>query len=134
MGNYNFEFDLPAGVAAERLVKEILAGERGTIEVKRDFLVSDTGNIAIEFECRGRKSDIAVTKAIWWALVLDGRKFAHEMIIFIKTSRLKEIARNIYREKGWVMGGDKGSNTKMVLIPIEEFIRYNPDSSKPELI
>lgn len=134
MGNYNFEYDLPAGVAGERLVQELLAGERGTIEVKRDFKVTETGNIAIEFECRGHKSDIAVTKATWWALVLDGKKFAHEIIIFIKTTRLKEIARSIYKENGWVIGGDKGSNTKMVLIPIEEFIRYNPEFSKPELI
>ena len=134
MGHYNFEFDLPEGIAAERLVEEILAGERGTIEVKRDFKVSDTGNIAIEFECRGRKSDIAVTKAMWWAIVLDGRQFAHEMIIFIKTSRLKEIAKDIYKARGFVTGGDKNSNTKMILIPIERFFEYNPKSSKPELI
>ena len=134
MGNYNFEQDLPEGVAAERFVQEILSGERGAIEVKRDFKVSETGNIAIEFECRNRKSGIAVTKALWWAIVLDGNLFAHEMVILVKTERLREISRELYKKRKFVTGGDSGSNTKMVLIPIEEITKYKPIFTKPELM
>ena len=134
MANYDFDLDFPDGVAAERLVREILAGERGPVEVKRDFKVSETGNVAIEFECRGKKSDIAVTKATWWAIVLDGDIFTHEVIIFIKTTRLKEIARDMYKNKGFVIGGDKGSNTKMVLIPVSEFFTYRPRVKQIEMI
>lgn len=133
MGYYKFDLDLPEGEFAERLVRELLGGERGSIEVKRDWKVTDSGNVAIEFEYRKRKSGISTTEATWWAIVLDGRQFAHQMIIFIKTSRLKEIAREIYKQKGAVKGGDEGSS-RMVLIPLEEFVRYHPQATQPDMI
>lgn len=132
MGHYKFDIDLPEGEFAERLLKELLGGERGPIEVKRDWRVTETGNIAIEYECRKRKSGISTTEATWWAIVLDGKQFAHEIIIFIKTSRLKEMAREIYKKQGNATGGDIGSKTKLILIPVEEFVRYNPSHSNPE--
>ena len=61
MGNYNFDLDLQDGEGGERLVQEILSGERGTVEVKRDFIVSESGRVAIEFLCRGRPSGIATS-------------------------------------------------------------------------
>lgn len=77
---------------AETLLKEILTkdSEATTIEVKRDFQAADTGNIAIEFEQKGRPSGIATTKAVWWAYCLSG---AHEdeLIVLIKTERLRAI-------------------------------------------
>lgn len=133
MGHYKFDIDLPEGEFAERLVKDLLGGERGSIEVKRDWKVTETGNVAIEFECRKRKSGISTTEASWWAIVLDGRLFAHQMIIFIKTSRLKEIAREIYKQKGAVKGGDDRSS-RIVLIPLEEFVRYSPQATQPDML
>lgn len=132
MGNYKFDLDLPEGEAAERLVKEILCGERGLVEVKRDFKVSDTGNIAIEYKSRGHKSGIATTAANWWAITLDGSQFGHEVIILIKTARLITIARKFYKTGGSVKGGDN-LTSEMVLIPVTELVK--PISvGQPELV
>lgn len=133
MGHYKFDLDLPEGEFVEGLVKDLLSGERGTIEVKRDWKVTETGNLAIEYKYKGKPSGIATTKATWWAIVLDERQFAHEMIIFIKTSRLREMARGIYKKRGGVIGGDK-RQSKMVLIPVEEFFKYNPSSTQPDML
>jgi CRISPR/Cas system endoribonuclease Cas6 (RAMP superfamily) len=133
LGNYKFDIDLLEGEYAERMVKELLEGQRGTIEVKRDYKVSDTGNIAIEYESRGHKSGIATTEATWWAIVLDGNQFAHQMIILIKTNRLKEIAREFYKTNNHVSGGDK-STSKMVLIPLVSLLKVKPKQVQPDLI
>lgn len=133
MGHYKFDLDFPEGEFAERLVRDLLGGERGSIEVKRDWKVTETGNLAIEYEYRGRKSGIATTEATWWAIVLDGCKFAHQMLIFIKTSRLREMAREIYKKGGTVKGGDK-MRSKMVLIPLEELVRYSPQATQPDML
>ena len=123
MGNYEFDLDLPEGEFAEELVKSILCEKgRSTIEVKRDFYVSDSGNVAIEYRARGNKSGIAVTKAEWWAFVLDGDKYNHEIIIFIKTERLREIARAFYQKGSHTKGGDDLSS-EMVLIPVLELLK-----------
>lgn len=123
MGNYNFDLDLPEGEFAEALVQSILCEKgRSTIEVKRDFLVSNSGNVAIEYRSRGKKSGIATTKAQWWAIVLDGDKYNHEVIILIETERLRRIARSFYKMGKHTPGGDDLSS-EMVLIPVGELLR-----------
>ena len=133
MAHYNYDLDFPEGEFAERLVRDLLGGERGPIEVKRDWKVTETGNLAIEYEYRGRKSGIATTEATWWAIVLNGPQFAHQMLIFIKTSRLREMAREVYKRGGVVKGGDK-ARSKMVLIPLEELVRYSPKATQPDML
>jgi len=134
MGNYDFKIDLPEGEAGERLTKGILTGERGTVEVKRDWRVSETGNIAIEFKCRGKKSGVATSTATWWAVVLDGPKYGHEVIILIKRHRLRAMAAEYYREGNWTYGGDDGKSL-IVLIPVHQLVSWVPPSTiKPELI
>lgn len=133
MGNYNFDLDLPVGQGGERLVQEILAGERGTVEVKRDFIVSESGRVAIEFLCRGRPSGIATSTATWWAIILDGAKFGHEVTIIIKTRRLREMARDFYKRGSWASGGDDAAS-RMVLIPVQELVHWYPPIVKPELV
>ena len=122
MGNYKFDLDLPEGIAGEDFIKDLLSGDRGKIEVKRDFIVSSTGNIAIEYECRGQKSGIAKTEAMWWAIICDGNIFAHQLILFISTKRLKEIALKYYRSGKHTNGGDD-NKSKMILVPISEFVK-----------
>lgn len=133
MGNYDFKLDLPEGEAGERLTKEILTGERGTVEVKRDWYVSFSGNVAIEFKCRGRPSGIATSTATWWAFVLDGAKYGHEVVVLIKRTRLRELAREFYKKGSWKPGGD-GGTSRMVLIPVEELVKWVPSMVAPELI
>ena len=107
MAQSKWDIDLTAGLFAEKLVIDILGDARGTLEVKRDFKVSDTGNIAIEYRYRNKPSGIAATKATWWALVLDGPRYGHEIIVLIRTERLKQIARSFYKANRITHGGDR---------------------------
>ena len=84
----NFDYDLVIGQKGEKLVDHIF--KNATVEVKRDFWTGTTGNIAVEFESRGKASGISKTKSDYYAFVL-AEQFRDEVIIIIKTSRLKEI-------------------------------------------
>ena len=119
----NFDYDLIIGQQGEKLVDHIF--KNATVEVKRDFWTGTTGNIAVEFESRGKPSGISKTKSDYYAFVL-AQEFRDEVIIIIKTSRLKEIAREYYL-KGHVkeMGDDKTSLS--VLIPIKDLSNFAYD-------
>ena len=119
----NFDYDLIIGQQGEKLVDHIF--KDSTVEVKRDFWTGTTGNIAVEFESRGKPSGISKTKSDYYAFVL-AEQFRDEVIIIIKTSRLKEIAREYYL-KGRVkeMGDDKTSLS--VLIPIKDLSNFAYD-------
>jgi len=71
----DFDLDLAAGHAGEKLVEELLTGGN-TVEVKRDFKWKETGNLYIETACwSSRKecwydSGLSTTKADYWAFVL----------------------------------------------------------------
>lgn len=113
-GNTNkFDVDLKTGQLAEAELVEIIGGNK--LEVKRDFMASKTGNIAVEYESRGEFSGILTTEAEHYAFVLDN------MTIIIETAQLKELM-NIPSAK-IVTGGDDGTST-MVLIPLSEVIKY----------
>lgn len=80
-----------------------------TFEVKRDYMAKQTGNVAVEFECRGKASGINNSKADAWIYVFEDEAYV------ISLKNLREMCQNpnmIYRT---VIGGDKGSNTKMHL-------------------
>ncbi len=115
----DFDLDLKDGEIAEQELKELLAT---TIEVKRDFRCSNTKNVAVEYESRGKLSGIAVTKAKWWAFVLDGAYYEKEVIVLIRTERLKRIARAEHKKGNWIFGGDNDTS-KMVLVPLEHLVK-----------
>jgi hypothetical protein len=82
-------------------------------EVKTD-MYPDTGNLVVEFECRGTPSGISVTKADYFTTYFT--KLGE--IWNIKTKALKElIAENKLKS---VPGGDD-KKAKMYLIPREKF-------------
>lgn len=85
-----FDLNLAEGKEIEGKVKRLLTGEE-KVEVKRDFKVSQTGNVAIEIECRGKPSGIATTQSDWYAIALDGAEFESEVVIFITTERLQRL-------------------------------------------
>jgi len=84
-----------------------------TFEVKFDEMADYTGNIAIEYESRGKPSGISITKAIYWVQYY-GNKF-HIMLVEDLKKELPDIT--------WkdVVGGDVGSNTKIHLIKKDKF-------------
>lgn len=79
-----------------------------TVEVKNDMLHARTGNLGVEFECRGKKSGINVTMADWWCFAL------HDGFWVIPTHKLRDlIDRKLFFRVA--VGGDAGSCTKMYL-------------------
>lgn len=86
-----------------------------TFEVKNDLMAAKTGNAAIEYECRGKPSGIAVTKADYLVYKIKARYY-----IF----RTKEVKQKLFEEAIFskkVAGGDVGSNTRMFLVKVPVF-------------
>lgn len=114
--NNDFKFDLKVGQLGEGLVSSLFSDKK--LEVKTDSWTDKSGNIAVEFESRGKPSGIAHSEADWWVFVLDG-KHKKEIIIFIEAERLKRIARHYYT-KGNVKEMGDSNTSKAVLIPLHE--------------
>jgi hypothetical protein len=134
MANYNFRKDLKIGQEAEKAAFEALSkrltfdsveynhdnrydfkvkkGElEKTYEVKRDLMCGQTGNFALEYECRGKPSGIVTTQADYWIYQLD------DGFYLISVTDLK----NLIDEAKYfrmVTGGDRGSRTKMFLFKL----------------
>lgn len=136
--HYNFKKDLVDGQAAELEVMKLFMArlniteadiERSTskgydfkilskgwtFEVKNDLMAERTGNVAIEYESRGKATALAATTAEFWVYKFAGSFFA------FRTEFLK---KKLFEEKQFfkaVSGGDAGSNTKMFLVKVEVF-------------
>ena len=120
MYNPNFDIDLSWGQVYEEKIKQLLES-KGKIEVKTERDIwSTTGNIAIEYKCRGKKSGIAVTKADWWFHVLTLDDIMVGMVSFT-VPRLKMLMRAMYDQgiAKKVNGGDDNAS-KMLLLPLKE--------------
>jgi hypothetical protein len=109
----NFDIDLRYGNEGEQLVLQLLNGGK-KIEVKTDRMAHKTGNVAIEFKCRGRLSGIATSEADYWALVLNENK----LIIFIRTEILRAICRQFYLQGLVKVGGDDRAS-EMIIVPLK---------------
>lgn len=111
-----WDINLKEGQIAETELKKLLNSD--AIEVKRDFGVSTTGNVAVEFMCGGKPSGISVTQADWWAFSLSGDYFNDEVIVLIKKPRLERL---LVRTR-IVRGGDN-KKAEMYLIRVEELVK-----------
>lgn len=87
------------------------------IEIKEDFMAQKTGNIMVEFECRGKPSGIAVTQASHYGYVIHEPNGQKNLYI-ISVDELKELIAN-QEYKREVIGGDPGSNTKGYLFSLD---------------
>lgn len=137
MANYDFHDDIIEGELGEKIVLKDLEslgcnlisenkdrrydlkvktkkGREKTFEVKTDVLCTpqyDTGNLFVEFECRGKMSGINVTEAEYFVTYY---KHFNE-IWYIKTKDLLKLiyANNIEIKE---FAGDIGSKTKGALV------------------
>ena len=107
----NWDIDLETGEYGENKLFNILSGSK--IEVKYDLLAYETGNIAVEYESRGKKSGISTTEATYWAFILEEL----DQIVIIETGRLKKLCKRYWGNR--ITGGDKNSS-KMVLVPLRD--------------
>ena len=107
-----FDIDLKYGQVFEDKLSGILQNEKIEVKTERDIW-KVSGNIAIEYECRGKPSGIAITD-----ILSDGDDI--ECIFMIPTEKLKSIARDHFKNN--IMGGDD-NQSKMILVPIEEMMK-----------
>lgn len=144
MANLNFKKDLLLGNEGEDVLREFLnskdckpisknddrrydlkmlkKGVETTYEIKTDFKCAplfDTGNIFIEFECRGKESGIMVTEADWFVTYF---KYLNE-IWFIKSKKLIQLI-NDNNFPTFSDAGDLNSNTKGYLINRKKFKKH----------
>jgi hypothetical protein len=146
MAHYQFHKDLKLGEQAQqeviaRLTKKIPGfkhlgdnktnafdfqasiddGDPFVVEVKWDLKSALTGNVAIEYESRGKLSGIAATQAKIW--VYKYVKDNKERFRAIYVDTLREM---LYNTHTWrtTTGGDRGSNTMMFLVPLGHFEQW----------
>lgn len=85
-----FEADVALGNFGESRVAALLSGDG--VEVKTQTRAGYTGNVALEVaNSRGEAKGVAATKADWLAFVFDGVGYDGELVIFIKTDRLRNL-------------------------------------------
>jgi len=115
-GEPGFDIDL-VEADVEPLIRNIITS-LGKTEIKHDFKVSESQNIAIEYECYGKPSGISITEATYWLIILDGQEYRGQVSILIEVERLKTIARGCKS----VPGGDRMA-ARMYLVPIYRLLR-----------
>ena len=120
MYNHKFDLDLKFGEEYEQGLEKLFK-TKGKIEVKteRDKWI-ETGNIAIEIRCRGKKSGLSVTESDWWFHILSEKGKVKGMIC-LPVEELKNICRVMIKNgtAKKIMGGDD-NESEMLLLPIKE--------------
>lgn len=98
--------DILEGEGSEQRLASIL---NGNIEVKTHRSVNHYKNVFVEVTDRGRPSGVMSSKAEWQAQVFEGDGYYGEVIVLIKTNRLKRITEKHY----YVRGGDNSTGAKV---------------------
>lgn len=133
MPHYNFRKDFKIARKTERQIADYFITNKGyefidecdnadydirmktdsgnivTYEIKEDFTCKRTGNIGLEYHCRGKPSGISVSKADYYLYKVHEPNGEKNMYA-IETSNLKKMIDNkLYHRI--VNGGDPGSNS-----------------------
>ena len=120
MGDLNktakFDIDLKYGQIREKRVADLFKGGKVEVKTERSWW-RKTGNIAVEYEFRGKPSSIDKTEAKLWFQILELNGKEHCMLVF-RVSRLKKIV-NKYKKTHTKQIVDY-SASKCVVIPIKE--------------
>lgn len=116
--NSDFKYDLEYGILeGESWLHQMLTNK--TIEVKSDRMAHITGNVFIEFRCRGKLSGISTTQADYWCY-----KFGNEKALLIGTNELKELLKELYQEgKARIINGGDNNLSVGLLVKITDLCR-----------
>tara|TARA_R110000787_G_scaffold134120_2_gene246525 strand:- start:2346 stop:2717 length:372 start_codon:yes stop_codon:yes gene_type:complete len=114
--NNDFKYDLEIGLEGERIVDDLFKNKR--IEVKRDSWIGRSGNIAVEYESRGKPSGIAKTQADYWLFIFS-KEYEDKVMLIVETNKLKKVARNYYN-KGSIKAMGDSNTSYSILIPIKD--------------
>lgn len=145
MGHYDFKKDHKIAVKTEQQIADLIlkankgkikkiqinddnrydlgiltnSGDFIKVEIKEDFTCEETGNVGVEFECRGRASGIAVSQADLYLFKIHKPDRDIDYLM-LETKTIKDlIRRKMYHRI--VIGGDEGSNSKNYLFELEVF-------------
>jgi len=144
MANYDFRADLEVAKKTEKEVAillekiykakilefgttnewDILAeigGKVYSFEIKEDFIGERTGNVGLEYSCRGKLSGIETSKADFYIYKLHTRDYGIKYVQH-ETKTLKEKIKNV-EYFTTVNGGDPGSNSLNYLFRYNSFVR-----------
>jgi hypothetical protein len=94
-------------------------GSSITYELKHHILSKKTGNISVEFECRGNKSGIEVSQADIYLHIFYKDDRVYMLAIYAKKMKRMIFDRKYHKI---VIGGDVGSQSKSYLFTIQQFI------------
>lgn len=86
------------------------------IEVKEDFMCKRTGNVAVEFQCRGKPSGIETSLSDYYIYKVHTPDDT-ELLAISKRKLINLVDTEQYHSIK--VGGDSGSETKMYLFSID---------------
>jgi len=119
-----FDIQLSQSLIDQRRLADIFEyGDISKIELKSEtWQWEQTGNICIEYRQNGKPSGIAVTEAGFWVheLKREGKTLVYLMF---PIDRLKELAREAYRQGRYHEGGGDGGRFCNILIPLSWVLR-----------
>ena len=93
-----------------------------TIEIKEDFSCKRTGNVGVEFECRGKLSGISISKSDLYLYKVH-QPNGKIGVYITQTDILKQMIAD-KRYFRIVNGGDPGSNSMNYLFKLDVFKEY----------
>ena len=112
--NSDFRYDLQLGQLAEKKIADMLTNKK--LEVKRDFKAQETGNVFVEYGNGNKNSGLATTQADYYVFVIS-----FTQMVFIETTKLKELCRKYYGSAMDIRGGDK-NKSKGILLSVDELV------------
>lgn len=115
-----FANDLLDGEEKERQLASILNGD---VEVKTHRGAGKYGSVFIETMQGCNQTGIRTSTADWQAQVLDGEGFNGEVIVLIKTDRLKRIVDRHYHIRG-------GENSRGAKIKLKDLLETDEQINK----
>jgi hypothetical protein len=118
--NDDYKFDVKL-----TLYKDGIFYKSVTIEIKEDFRCYETGNVGLEFECRGKPSGISTSQADWYIYVIHipTHSVIHRLM---KTDTLKEMIKN--KDYFRIVNGGGDGNSKNYLFKLQKFIDNSIDA------
>lgn len=123
----DWDKDFAFGLEGEGLVEELLTRGK-TVEVKRDAKWKETGNLYIEYACyyQGFKawkpSGISVSKADYWAFVIEGS------VLFVPIELLKKACMTKGRKIDCIIPPNPSKGFLVTVQDILDVVRANAPS------
>ena len=115
-----FDVDLEFGNGWEKYIDDIFkSAKKAEIKTERNIW-TNTGNIAIEYECSGKPSGLRTTEADVWIHNLVFNEEIYCSFIF-PINKFKKLCNKMFEEKNLKNGGD-GGNSKLLLLHMKEMI------------